>query len=43
MDALLQSALHGIPGTAMPPKGTCAPCSEEELKAAVEYMVSEVR
>ncbi len=40
MDALMQSALDGIPGTAMPPRGTCAACSDEDLRAAVEYMVS---
>ncbi|MCW8826447.1 MAG: c-type cytochrome [Gammaproteobacteria bacterium] len=40
MDALLQSALNGVPGTGMTPKGTCATCSSDELKAAVEYMIS---
>ncbi|MCW8982615.1 MAG: c-type cytochrome [Gammaproteobacteria bacterium] len=40
MDALLQSALNGVPGTGMTPKGTCATCSSDELKAAVEYMTS---
>ena len=38
MDALLQSALKGVPGTAMPPKGNCGACSEEELKAAIKFM-----
>lgn len=40
-DALYQSALHGVPGTAMMAKGTCASCSEDDLKAAVDYMVSQ--
>ncbi len=40
IDALLQSAINGIAGTAMPPRGTCASCSDDDLKAAVEYMVS---
>jgi cytochrome c5 len=43
MDVLVQSVINGIPGTAMPPKGTCAACSEAELTAAVEYMVSQVQ
>lgn len=43
MDALVQSAINGIPGTAMPPRGTCAACSDSDLKAAVEYMVSQAR
>ncbi len=38
MDALLHSALNGVPGTAMPPKGNCGACSEEELKAAIKFM-----
>ena len=41
MDALLQSAIHGVAGTAMPPRGTCATCSDADLKAAVEFMVSQ--
>jgi cytochrome c5 len=40
VDALLQSAINGVPGTAMPPRGTCADCSDDDLKAAVQYMVS---
>ncbi len=43
MDALLQSAINGVPGTAMPPRGTCADCSDDDLKAAIEYMVSAVQ
>lgn len=39
--ALYQSALHGVPGTAMMAKGTCGACSEADLKAAVDYMVSQ--
>lgn len=40
-DALYASAMNGVPGTAMLPKGTCSACSEEDLKAAVDYMVSQ--
>lgn len=39
MDVLMASAINGIPGTAMPPRGTCAACSDEELKAAIEFMI----
>jgi cytochrome c5 len=38
MDALMASATNGL--NAMPPKGLCMACSEDELKGAVEYMVS---
>jgi cytochrome c5 len=41
MDALMQSALHGVPGTAMVARGTCSDCSDQELRNAVEYMVSQ--
>ncbi|KXI29788.1 c-type cytochrome [Paraglaciecola hydrolytica] len=31
---------HGIKGfNAMPPKGTCGDCSDDEIKAAIEYMI----
>jgi len=43
MDALVMSALEGVPNTAMPPKGTCSSCSEDELKAAIEFMVNQSR
>ena len=39
MDALLATAIKGK--NAMPPKGTCMTCSEDELRAAIEYMVSQ--
>jgi len=38
-DALLLSVKNGL--NAMPPKGTCMSCSEDELRAAVEYMVEQ--
>jgi cytochrome c5 len=38
MDALLNSAIHGL--NAMPPKGLCMDCTDEELKSAIQYMVS---
>lgn len=39
IDGLLAAATSGI--NAMPPKGTCADCSPEELKAAIEYMLQQ--
>ncbi|TCK16965.1 cytochrome c5 [Thiogranum longum] len=39
VDGLLKSAISGI--NAMPPKGTCAACSDDELKGAIEYMLKE--
>ena len=38
MDALLKSATNGL--NAMPPKGLCMACSEDELKGTIQYMVS---
>jgi len=38
IDALLSTAINGK--GAMPPRGTCMDCSDEDLKAAIEYMVS---
>ncbi len=35
-DAIWNSVIHGL--NAMPPKGTCMNCSDDELKAAIEYM-----
>lgn len=37
IDTLLNHAIHGL--RAMPPRGTCADCSDDDLKAAIEYMV----
>ena len=38
MDTLIANAVNGL--NAMPPKGLCMSCSDAELQAAVEYMVS---
>ena len=38
MEAMMNSALNGK--NAMPPRGLCAACSDDELKAAVEHMVN---
>ena len=39
IDAMLAVAIKGK--GAMPPKGACASCSDDDLKAAIEYMVSQ--
>lgn len=39
MDAMMNTVLNGK--NAMPPRGTCANCSDDDLKSAVEYMVSQ--
>jgi cytochrome c5 len=38
IDTLLSHATNGL--NAMPPKGTCAACSADELQGAIEYMLS---
>ena len=37
LDGLTASAIKGL--NAMPPKGTCMNCSDEELKSAVQFML----
>lgn len=41
LDTLLKNAISGI--RAMPPRGTCMNCSDEELKLTVEYMVDQAK
>jgi cytochrome c5 len=38
MDSLLANAINGL--NAMPPKGLCMACSEDEMKAVIEYIVN---
>lgn len=38
MDTLVQNTINGLNGI-MPPRGLCADCSDEQLKAIVEFMV----
>ena len=38
MDVLMANTINGI--NVMPPKGTCIACSDEELRAAVDYMLA---
>ena len=41
LDALVATSIKGK--GAMPPRGTCGTCSDEDLRVAVEYMVSKVQ
>ncbi len=38
MDVLLKNAISGI--NQMPPRGLCMTCSDEDLQAAIDYMMS---
>ncbi len=40
IDALLETAIQGK--GAMPPRGTCATCSDEDLRAVIRYMLAEM-
>lgn len=35
--SLLSNALNGL--NAMPPRGTCGDCSDDEIKSAIDYML----
>ena len=41
METLVLNAINGI--NAMPPRGTCANCSDDEIQAAVQYMVDSAK
>jgi cytochrome c5 len=41
VDVLVKNAINGI--GAMPAKGMCPSCSDEEIKSAVDYMISQVK
>lgn len=40
METVLKHAMEGF--NAMPPMGTCADCSKEEIQAAIDYMTKEI-
>ena len=40
MDVLYASGVNGVPGTGMIAKGGCMACSDEEINAAVDFMVA---
>jgi cytochrome c5 len=39
VDTLLTNALNGI--NAMPAKGNCVDCSDDEIKSAIDYMIEQ--
>ena len=39
-EVLYNSAIKGVSGTAMMARGTCGACTDEELEAAVDFMVT---
>jgi cytochrome c5 len=39
-DVMLQKSITGIP-PGMPPRGLCSLCTDEDLAAAIDYMVSQ--
>lgn len=41
MDVLYASGINGITGTLMPVKGTCMSCTDDDIKATVDYMVAQ--
>ena len=43
MDVLYDHGVNGMPGTGMIAKGGCMACSDEEVIAAVDYMVENSR
>lgn len=40
METVLKHAIEGY--NAMPPKGTCGDCSDDEIQAAIDYMVEDI-
>lgn len=40
IEALYQSSINGL--NVMPPRGTCVDCSDDEMRAAVDYMVEQL-
>lgn len=41
MDVLYDHGINGIAGTLMPVKGTCMSCTDDDIKATVDYMVAQ--
>jgi cytochrome c5 len=39
-EALVTATIEGVP-PGMPPRGLCSRCTDEELEAAVDYMISQ--
>jgi cytochrome c5 len=43
IDALVQSAIAGVPGTAMMARGACNSCTDAEIEAAVRYIIEQAQ
>ncbi|MES2604333.1 MAG: c-type cytochrome [Pseudomonadota bacterium] len=43
IDALYESAIKGFNNGAMPPRGTCVDCSDEDIHATVDYLIQSVQ
>ena len=43
MDALYDSGINGVAGTGMIARGGCADCSDDDIRAAVDFMVDSSR
>ena len=43
MEALYDSGINGVAGTGMIARGGCADCSDDEIRLAVDFMVSSSR
>lgn len=43
MDVLYDSGINGLAGTSMMAKGGCGNCSDDEVKAAVDYMLASIK
>lgn len=41
IDVLYESAINGFNNGAMPPKGLCMACSDDEIKATVDHIVAQ--
>ena len=41
IDALYDSAINGLNNGAMPPKGLCTTCSDDEVKATVDHILAQ--
>ncbi len=39
MDAVMENVISGV--NAMPPKGLCMTCSDDDLRALVDYMAGQ--
>ena len=43
IDTLYQNAINGFNNNAMPAKGLCMDCSDDALRATVDYILSAVQ